>query len=105
MLDPDDLGESGFGTVMGAARALITERVRQGVATPAEGLAAAALAEMPDEDDPAAVRTWAPSATFRNAVHSVVRATLVQYVGIVEALADEADREDGEGGEDGETVQ
>ncbi len=102
MLDPEDFGESGFGTVMGAARAVITERVRRGVATPAERLAAAALAEMPNEDDPAAVRAWAPSAAFRNAVHSVVRATLVQYADIVEALADEADREDGE---DGETVQ
>ena len=51
---------------------------------------------MPDEEDPAAVRGWAPSAAFRDAVRSVVLATLEQYVGIVEVLADEADREDGE---------
>ena len=41
----------------------------------------------------------APSAAFRDAVRSVVLTTLELYVGIVEALADEADREDGDDGE------
>ena len=68
-----------------------------GVATPPERLAVAALDEMPDEEDE--VRAWAPSAAFRDAVRSVVLATLELYVGIVEALADEADREDGDDGE------
>ena len=73
---------------------------RPTAATPAgERLAVAALDEMPDEDDPAAVRAWAPSAAFRDAVRSVVLGTLELYVGIVEALADEADREDGDDGE------
>ena len=54
---------------------------------------------MPDEDDPAAVRAWAPSAAFRDAVRSVVLATLAQYLGIIETLADEADREDVDNGE------
>ena len=53
----------------------------------------------PDEDDPAAVRAWAPSAAFRDAVRSVVLATLAQYLGIIETLADEADREDVDNGE------
>ena len=57
---------------------------------------------MPDEDDPAAVRAWAPSAAFRDAVRSVVLATLALYLGIVESLADEADREDADDG--GETM-
>ncbi len=88
-----------FRTLVRAARAVITERVHRGVAMPPDRLAVAALDEMPDEDDPAAVRAWAPSAAFRDAVRSVVLATLEQYVGIVEALADEADREDGDDGE------
>ena len=57
---------------------------------------------MPDEDDTAAVRAWAPSAAFRDAVRSVVLATLALYLGIVESLADEADREDADDG--GETM-
>ena len=52
---------------------------------------------MPDEDDDAAVRAWAPSAAFRDAVRSSALATLALYVGIVETLADEADRDDGGG--------
>ena len=39
-------------------------------------------------NDPVAVRAWAPSAAFRDAVRSVVLSTLELYVGIVEALAD-----------------
>ena len=66
-------------------------------ATPAEHLAVVVLEEMPDEDDPDAVRAWAPSAAFRDAVRSVALATLALYVGIVETLADEADRDDGDG--------
>ena len=41
-----------------ATRALIAERVRRGTATLAEHLAVAVLDEMPDEDDPDAVRAW-----------------------------------------------
>ena len=80
---------------MKAARALIAERVRRGVATPAEHLAVVVIDEMPDEDDPDAVRAWAPSAAFREAVRSVALTTLALYVGIVETLADEADRDGG----------
>ena len=65
-----------------AARAVIAERVRRGIATPDERLVVAALDEMPDENDPAAVRAW----------------TLELYVGIVEALADQADQAAAAGG-------
>ena len=44
---------------------------------------------MPDEDPPPC-GAWAPSAAFRDAVRSVVLATLAQYLGIIETLADEA---------------
>ena len=62
MFDPDLLYDPEFRTRVQAARALIAERVRRGVATPTEQLAVAVLEEMPDEDDPDAVRAWAPSA-------------------------------------------
>ena len=104
MFDPYQFHDLEFRTLVRAARAVIAERVHRGVATPPERLAVAALDEMPDEEDPAAVRAWAPSAAFRDAVRSVVLATLAQYVGIVEALADEADRQDGDDGNDGETM-
>ena len=53
---------------------------------------------MPDEDDDDdAVRAWAPSVAFRDAVRSSALATLALYVGIVETLADQADRDDGGG--------
>ena len=81
-------------TLVGAARAVVTERVRRGGATAAERLTVVALDEMPDEEDPAAVRAWVPSPGFRDAVRSVMAVTLEHYVGIVESLADEADRED-----------
>ena len=100
MFNHDQFHDPEFRTLVLAARAVIAERVHRGVATPPERLAVAALDEMPDEEDPAAVRAWAPSAAFRDAVRSVVLATLEQYVGIVEVLADEADREDGD--DDGE---
>ena len=58
----DQFHDPEFRTLVRAARAVITERVHRGVATPPERLAVAALDEMPDEDDPAAVRAWAPSA-------------------------------------------
>ena len=48
----------------------------------------------PDEGDEAAVRAWQPTAQFRAAVRLVATATLAHYVGVVEALADEADRDD-----------
>ena len=99
MFDPDQFHDPEFRTLVRAARAVIAERVRRGAATPPERLAVAALDEMPDEEDPAAVRAWAPSAAFREAVRSVVLATLAHYVGIVEALADDDDRDDGDGGE------
>ena len=102
MFDPDQFHDPEFRTLVLAARAVIAERVHRGVATPPKRLAVAALDEMPDEDDPAAVRAWAPSAAFRDAVRSVVLATLALYLGIVESLADEADREDADDG--GETM-
>ena len=45
-----------FRNLVRAARAVIAERVGRGIATPAEHLTVAALDEMPDEDDPDAVR-------------------------------------------------
>ena len=93
MFDPDQFHDPEFRSLVRATRAVIAERVHRGVASPPERLAVAALDEMPDEDDPAAVRAWAPSAAFRDAVRSVVLATLALYLGIVESLADEADRE------------
>ena len=101
MFNPEQLHDPEFRTRVQAARALIAERVRRGVATPAEQLAVAVLAEMPVEDDPDAVRAWTPSATFREAVRSAALTTLALYVGIVETLADEADQ-GGDGG--GETM-
>ena len=49
--------------------------------TPAERVAVVVLKEMPDEDDPEAVRAWTPSATFRDAVRSAVLATLTSAPG------------------------
>ena len=94
MFDPGQFHDPEFRTLVLAARAVIAERVHRGGATPPERLAVAALDEIPAADDPAAVRAWASAAAFRDAVHSVVLATLEFYVGIVKALADEADRED-----------
>ena len=102
MLNPDQFHDPEFQTLALAARAVIAERVRRGIATPDERLVVAVLNEMPDENDPAAVRAWAPSAAFRDAVRSVVLATLALYLGIVESLADDADREDADDG--GETM-
>ena len=102
MFDPDQFHDPEFRSLVRATRAVIAERVHRGVASPPERLAVAALDEMPDEDDTAAVRAWAPSAAFRDAVRSVVLATLALYLGIVESLADEADREDADDG--GETM-
>ena len=59
MFDPDQFHDPEFRTLVRAARAVIAERVRCGVATPPERLAVAALDEMPDEEDLAAVRAWA----------------------------------------------
>ena len=102
MFDPDQFHDPEFRSLVRATRAVVAERVHRGVASPPERLAVATLDEMPDEDDPAAVRAWAPSAAFRDAVRSVVLATLALYLGIVESLADEADREDADDG--GETM-
>ena len=99
MFDLDQFHDPEFRTLVQAARAVIAERVHRSVATSPERLAITALDEMPDEKDPAALRAWAPSAAFRDAVRSVVLVTLEQYIGIVEALADEADRDDGDDGE------
>lgn len=85
--DPDQFHDPEFRNPVRTARAVIAERVRRGIATPAERLVIAALDEMPDEEHPDAVRAWAPSVP-----RSAMRC------GIVEALADEADR-DGGGGE------
>ena len=97
MFDHDQFHDPEFRNLVRAARAVIAGRVGRGIATPAERLAVAALDEMPDEDDDA-VRAWAPSAAFRDAVRSSVLATLVLYAGILGTLADEDDR-DGGGGE------
>ena len=97
MFNRDRFHDPEFRNLVRAARAVIAERVGRGIATPAERLAGAAIDEMPDEDDPDAVRAWAPSAAFRDAVRSAALATLALYVGIVETLADEADRDDGGG--------
>ena len=59
MFNPEQLNDPEFQTRVQAARALIAEHVRRGVATPAEQMAVAVLDEMPDEDDPDAVRAWA----------------------------------------------
>ena len=96
MFDPEQLNDPEFRSRVQAARTLIAERVRHGVATPVEHLTVAVLDEMPDEDDLDAVRAWTPSAAFRDAVRSAALATLALYAGIVETLADEADRDDGE---------
>ena len=94
----DDLADPKFRSVLTVARRLIEERCARGVASPAEQLAVVALAEQPDEADEAAVRAWQPTAQFRAAVRMVVTATLAHYVGVVEALADEADRDDDSAG-------
>ena len=74
----------------------------RGIATPRERLAVVALHELPDESDEAAVRAWVPSAAFRAAVRTVALSTVEFYVGVVEALVDEAD---GDGvGDVGETM-
>ena len=96
IFDPDQFHDPEFRSLVQAARAVVAERVHRGGATPPERLAGAALSEMPDEDDPAAVRAWVPSAAFRDAVRSVVLATLAQYLGIVEAIAEQADQGEGE---------
>ena len=96
MFDHDQFHDPEFRNLVRAARAGIAGRVGRGIATPAERLAGAALDEMPDEDDDDAVRAWAPSAAFRDAVRSSVLATLALYAGIVETLADDRD---GGGGE------
>ena len=57
---PDQFHDPEFRTLVLAARAVIAERVHRGVATPPEQLAVAALDEMPDEEDPAAVRVGRP---------------------------------------------
>ena len=58
-----------------------------------------ALHELPDESDEAAVRAWVPPAAFRSAVRTVALSTVEFYVGVVEALVDEADGEGVSGGE------
>ena len=90
----DDLADPKFHSLVMVARRLIEERCARGAASPAEQLAVVALAEQPDEGDEAAVRAWQPTSQFRAAVRMVVTATLAHYVGVVEALADEADRDD-----------
>lgn len=97
MFDPDLRYDPEFRTRVQAARGLIAEPVRWGVATSAEHLAVAVLDEMPGEDEPDAVRAWAPSVAFREAVRSAAVATLALYVGVVMTLADEADRGNGAG--------
>ena len=56
MFDPDQFHDPEFRNLVRAARAVVAERVRRGVATPAERLAVAALDEMPDEEDPDGAR-------------------------------------------------
>ena len=87
-------GGSEFRDLVAAAVRLLEERCARGVASPAETLAVVALAEQPDAGDDAAVRAWQPTTEFRAAVRMVVTSTLAYYVGVVEALADEADGDD-----------
>ena len=54
-------------------------------------LAVVALHELPDESEAAAVRAWVPSAAFRAAVRTVALSTVEFYVGVVDALVDDAD--------------
>ena len=77
--DSDQVHDSEFRTLVRAARAVIAERVHRSVATPSQ-----VLDEMPDADDPVAMRAWVPSSAFRDAVRSVVLSTLELYVGIVD---------------------
>lgn len=95
----DELGDREFRDLVPVAVRLLEERCALGIATPTERLAVVALAEQPDEADEAAVRAWQPSAAFRAAVRVVAAATLVQYVGMVEALTNEADQADDDVGE------
>ena len=92
-------GGSEFRDLVAAAVRLLEERCARGIASPAETLAVVALAEQPDEGDDAAVRAWQPTTEFRAAVRMVVTSTLAYYVGVVEALADEADGDDAGAGE------
>ena len=80
-------GDPEYRALVAVAVRLLEERCARGVASPAEMLAVVALAEQPDEGDAAAVRAWHPTA----AVRDVVMSTLAYYVGVVEALVDDAD--------------
>ena len=60
MFNHDQFHDPEFRNLVRAARAVIAERVGRGIATSAERLAVAALDEMPDEDDDAAVRARPP---------------------------------------------
>ena len=51
MLDPDQFHDPEFQTLALAARAVIAERVRRGIATPDERLVVAVLNEIPTADD------------------------------------------------------
>ena len=87
-------GDPEYRALVAVAVRLLEERCARGVASPAETLAVVAFAEQPDEGDAAAVRAWQPTAEFRAAVRMVVTSTLAYYVGVVEALADEAEGDD-----------
>ena len=87
----DELNDPEFREPLGAARRILEERFARGVATPRERLAVVALHELPDESDAAAVRAWVPSAAFRAAVRTVALSTVEFYVGVVDALVDDAD--------------
>ena len=87
-------GDREYRALVAVAVRLLEERCARGVASPAETLAVVVLAEQPDEGDVAAVRAWQPTAEFRAAVRRVVTSTLAYYVGVVEALADDADGDD-----------
>ena len=87
-------GDPEFRDLVAVAVRLLKERCARGVASPAETLTVVAFAEQPDERDAAAVRAWQPTAEFRAAVRMVVTSTLAYYVGVVEALADDAEGDD-----------
>ena len=87
-------GDPEYRALVAVAVRLLEERCARGIASPAERLAVVALAEQPDEGGAAAVRAWQPTAAFRAAVREVVTSTLAYYVGVVEALADDADGDD-----------
>jgi len=97
MFNHDQFHDPESGTSYGPPDAVIAERVGRGIAMPAERLGGDALDEMPDEEDPDAVRGPGrprPRSATRSAHQHSRRSSSTS----ASALAGEADR-DGDGGE------